>query len=213
MRLFEDTDGTIVRVERGAFGTSAGAHEVGNSVRLLSRRVMILSFPRDFFGSDASGNYEHTVSLRGLRVPAAELFVTNLKGNSQVTQASYAEYPGGGIRTLSGGQILMQVDGVLAVQSAAVAPLILDRDYAVRSIYAVVEQPASEVAIRLQVTVNGVAYGPTLEIAARASQSPEFSANDLPPLKAEDRLSLDVISVAGAAAGFPGGRLTVCVRT
>jgi hypothetical protein len=214
MRLWEDAQSTLTcRVERGAFGTTAVDHATGSRVHLLSRRVVVLSFPRDFFGSAASGNYEHTVDLRCVRIAAAELFVTNLKGNSQVTQATFAGHPGAGLRTLSGGQICLQVDGVLSVQASAVTPLILDRDYAVRSIYAVVEEPATEVPVQVQVTLNGIAYGPLLEIEALSTKSTEVAGGALPTLRSQDRLSLDIVSVAGAAYGFPGARLTVCVRT
>ena len=58
-----------------------------------------------------------------IRIVAAEMYVTNVRGNSQVGVASLAGLVDGGIRTLSGGQFSMQVDGPLAVQSNAVPQL------------------------------------------------------------------------------------------
>jgi hypothetical protein len=113
-------DGLVYEVERGAYGSVAAGHEAEAPVYQLSRSVTVLPFAKGFFGSPASGSYSHVLSLPCRRVVVAELFVTNARGNSQSGWASYAGLVDGGIRTLSGGQISMQVDGMLAVQSDAV---------------------------------------------------------------------------------------------
>ena len=47
----------------------------------------------------------------------------------------------GGIRTLSGGQVSIQVDGPLAVQSNAVPQLSVEAPHAVRDVFANVIEP------------------------------------------------------------------------
>ncbi|HBY60805.1 MAG TPA: hypothetical protein DEH78_13365, partial [Solibacterales bacterium] len=117
------------RVTRGSHGSNITAHPAGTAVYHLDRRSSVIPFARDFFGSPASGNYAATLFLPNTRVSVAELFVTNARGNSGITRYSYTALVDQGLRTLSGGQYAIQVEGYLAVQSAAAPPLVVERAY------------------------------------------------------------------------------------
>ena len=90
-----------------------------------------------------------------IRIIAAEMYVTNVKGNSQVGVACYSGLIDAGIRTLSGGQISLQVDGPLAVQSNAVPQLSMESSHAVRDVFANVIEPPTGGPMEVRVTRNG----------------------------------------------------------
>ena len=79
-----NADGGLT-VQRGSHGTTALAHDAGTPMYLLTRRVYIVPFLRDFFGSPASGSFSFPVFLPDVRIAAAELFVTNSKGQQSDT--------------------------------------------------------------------------------------------------------------------------------
>ena len=96
----------------------------------------MLPFLRGIFGTPASGSYSQVLTVPDIRIAAAELYVTNVKGNSQVGAASFSGLVDGGIRTLSGGQLSMQVDGPLAIQSNAVPQLSVEAAHSLRDVFA-----------------------------------------------------------------------------
>ena len=69
--------------------------------------------------------------LPDVRVGAAEFFVTNVRGNGPVATAAFGATTDQGLRTLSGGQLSIQVDGYLAIQTDAAPPLVME-DVAMR---------------------------------------------------------------------------------
>ena len=75
--------------------------------------------------------------LPDARVASAELFVTNQKGNSPTTGISLTQFDDGGLRTLSGGQYTIQVEGYLAVDAMAAPAMVVDASHSVRDVYAV----------------------------------------------------------------------------
>ncbi len=204
-------DHLTYEVERGAFGTTPAAHSPTEPVYHLTRRVSVLPFVKGLFGSAASGSYSHSIEMPNQRVVAAEFFVTNGKGNSQVTTLSFANTVDGGLRTLSGGQFTLQVSGELAVQSSAVPPCAVDRARAVRDVFATVTEAPEGADIVLHVTANGEPWC-TLTIAAGQTISPAVEGLTLPPLLPETTLGLDVVSTGLAGIGRPGSGLTVTIR-
>ncbi len=96
-----------------------------------------------------------------LRIAAADFFVTNVRGNSPDSTASFGATTDQGLRTLSGGQFSIQVEGYLAIQTGAAPPLVIDTAHAVRDISAVVsEAPTADGSItRDEYAATAIARG------------------------------------------------------
>jgi hypothetical protein len=207
--VVRDVNGLTYEVERGAYGSPAVSHNADEPVYHLSRHVTILAFAKGFFGTPASGSYSQILTMPNVRVVVAELFVTNARGNSQVGSACYSStLTDRGIRTLSGGQITMQVDGPLAVQSDAVPAIQVDTKRAVRDVFATVNEVPGGSDVLVRVTRDGEPYC-DLTIPAGDDISDVVEGRDLPPLDPDWRLSVDILSVGD---GAPGAGLTVTIR-
>jgi len=204
-------DGTEYTVIRGSHSSSAAAHAEGTEIYHLTRNVAIVPFARDFFGSRASGSYSHSIYLPQARVAAAELFVTNTRGNSDVRRINFTSFTDQGLRTLSGGQISIQVTGFLAIQNEAAPPVLLDATHAVRDIYAVVGSAPSGGSISLQLMIDDTEKC-QMTIADGGTTSNLVNGFGLPPLPAGSRLTLNLLAVPQAAGSLPGSDLTVIVR-
>jgi hypothetical protein len=205
-------------VTRGAMGTTPAAHILQPAGQIpiyhLERRVSIVPFPRDFFGTPASGSYAHTVSLAHCRIAAAELFVTNTRGNSPVAHHNYTSTEDFGIRTLNGGQITIQVEGYLAIQDEAAPAFVLDDYYSVRDIFAVVGAAPTGAAIIMQVRQDDEVFC-TLTIPSTPAGTTISNVVDgfgLAPLQHGKRLLLDILSVGTSGSTTPGSDLTVTIR-
>jgi hypothetical protein len=201
-------DGVTYEVQRGAYGSVASDHAGDTPVYHLQRYVTVLAFAKGFFGTPASGSYSQILTRPNTRVVVGELFVTNARGNSQVGSACYAGLTDGGIRTLSGGQITMQVDGTLAVQSDAVPKIQADTKRAVRDVFATLNEAPTDGDISVRVTRGGEMYC-ELMVPAGETVSNVIPGRTLPALDPEWRLGLDVLSVGGGSAG---AGLTVTIR-
>lgn len=204
-------NGTQYEVQRGAYGTTAVAHDAGAPVYHLQRRVSILPFTKGLFGTPASGSYSQSISMPNFRIGVAELFVTNAKGNSQVTGQSYTNTSDFGIRTLSGGQFSLQVAGELAIQSDAVPLTSVDQPRAVRDVVATVAQAPDGADVAVRVKAGGVAWC-DLTIPAGSTSSIWVDGRELPPLDPAASLGLDILSTGLAESGRPGAGLTVTIR-
>ncbi|MCS6954148.1 MAG: phage tail protein [Bryobacterales bacterium] len=204
-------NGSRYEVVRGAHRTSPGTHSAGDKVYHLRPKVFIIPFVRDFFGSPASGSFSYSIYLPDVRIASAELFVTNMRGNSRTATASFTNSPEGGLRTLSGGQMSVQVEGYLATQSDVAPPLVVEESHAVRDIFAVVREAPRGGAILLRLRQDSDPYC-TLTIPAGGLVSNVVSGFGLPPLRAGAQLSLDILSAPQGAGSFPGRDLTVTLR-
>jgi hypothetical protein len=198
-------------VMRGSHGSMAAAHAVDVPIYHLQKDVTIVPFVPNFFGSPASGSYSESVFLPDVRVAAAEFFVTNLRGGGPVAAAAFGATVDQGLRTLSGGQFSIQVEGYLAIQTDAAPPLVLEDSHAPRDIFAVVREAPSGGAIEMRLRQNGTVYC-TLTIADGATSSDAVNGFGLPPLVVNSQVSLDITSVPGAADTLPGRDLTVTIR-
>jgi hypothetical protein len=203
--------GTSRQVNRGAYGTAASPHSAGTPAYVLARKTFVMPFPRDFFGSPASGSYAYRVVFPNVRIVGADFFVTNARGNSTVMQRAFTSTIDRGIRTLSGGQLSVQVDGPLAIQNGAVPPLIIDSAHSVRDVFANVGTAPTAASVDLQLTLNGQPYCP-LSIPAGATISDVVDGMGLAPLHAEDQIGLDILAVPQTADSAPGADLTVTIR-
>ena len=136
--------GSQYQVTRGMHDTSAAAHAGQPVVYPLKTKVAIASFAPDFFGSLASGDWAMPVLLSDARVTSGELFVTNSIGNSETGFVSVTGTVHDGLRTLSGGQYSIEVEGFLSVENGAAPDLLIEASHTVGDIYAVVRQAPSE---------------------------------------------------------------------
>jgi len=202
------TNGTTISVTRASHGTAAAAHSVGAGVYILAEKIFILPFAQDFFGSPASGNWSFPTLLPDCRVTSAELFVTNIKGNSPTTAVCVTQTDDNGLRTLSGGQFSFQVEGFLAIETGATPDIIVENTYSVHDVYAVIRQAPVGGPIQLQVNQNGAPYC-TLTIADGQAVSNSVDGASLPLLTAGATLSLDIDMVGPTN---PGADLTVVIR-
>ncbi len=205
------TTGLVFHVTRGLDGTTAAGHSTTVPVYGLNTNVSIVPFVNGFFGSPASGDFSYSVFLPDVRIASAGLFMNNVYGSGPGTAASYTGTVDHGLRTLSGGQLSLQVDGYLATQTNAAPPLIVEATEAVRDIFAVVGEAPSGGPIQLQVRQGSTVYC-TLTIADGTTTSDSVNGFGLPPLIASSLVSLDILAVPGAADTLPGRDLTVIIR-
>lgn len=203
--------GTAYQVARGKFGTAALSHAASAPVMHLTRRVEIVAFPNEFFGSPASGSYAYSVDLPSVRIAAAELFVSNSRGISLTRQIAYTGLSDFGLRTLSGGQYSIQVEGLLAIQESAAPSVVVEASHAVRDIYARVKQAPTGSPVQMTLRQNGALYC-NLTIATGATISNVVSGVVAGALWSQSALTLDITSVGTGASDFPGQDLTVTIR-
>jgi len=202
-----NSNGTQYQVTRGADGSQAAAHNAGALIYQLASKTVVSSFPPDFFGSPYSGSWVYSWPLPDVRVVSAELFVTNKRGNSPTTGLCYTHTMDNGVRTLSGGQYSVQVQGFLAVDQNAAPALVIDSSHSIRDVYAILGK-AADAAIHLQVNANGAQYC-QLTIVRGQVTSNTILGNSLPPLTAGTQVTLSVLAVGQT---YPGCDLTVLIR-
>lgn len=199
--------GTRYRVTRDVYESGAAAHAASAKVYTLALKTAIAPFAPEFFGSPYSGSWTYTVPLPDARVAAADLFVTNDRGNSETHGVYLTHNDDLGLRTLSGGQYSIQVSGFLAVDADAAPPLVVEASHAVRDVYAVLGR-AADAAVQVRVKVNGVDYC-TLNFFPGGTVSDAVDGNALPPLLVGSKITLSVVSVGSV---YPGADLTVLIR-
>ena len=203
--------GLRYEVTRGSHGTTAAAQAAGTPVYHLDRNVFVIPFVKDFFGSPASGSFSYPIFLPDVRIAAAELFMTNSRGNSESTRNAFTANTDEGLRTLSGGQLSIQVEGPLAVESNAAPPLVIEEAHAVRDVFAVVQEAPTEAPVDLELLQDGVTYC-TLTIPAGQRTSNVVDGFGLPPLQEKSELTLRIVSVGQTSTATPGRDLTVIIR-
>lgn len=199
------------QVRRASHGTEAVHHVAGEKVYHLQRKVFVIPFARGLFGSPASGSFTYSIYLPDVRVAAAELYVTNERGNSETRQIALTHSEDLGLRTLSGGQLTVQVEGYLAVQHSAAPALIVEQGHSVRDIFAVIQEAPAGGNVELMVRQDGQPYC-SLTIRAGERASSVVSGRQLGPLREKASLTLDIISVPVGPGTFPGKDLTLIIR-
>ena len=122
--------------------------------------------------------------------------------------ASFGATTDQGLRTLAGGQMSIQVEGYLAMQTDAAPPLVVDEALAARDIFAVVNQAPSGGAVTLQLRQGSTVWC-SLTIADGATMSNVVDGFGLPALAAEAQVLLDIFRCAdgvgdAAGSGFDG---------
>jgi hypothetical protein len=201
------TTGTQYTVTRGLYGSTAATHTAQAPVYQLLDLTVIAPFPPDFFGSVYSGNWTFPILLPDVRIASAQMFVTNEKGNGPITSICLTHNVDSGLRTLSGGQYSIQVDGFLAVDQSAAAALVTDTAHSVRDVFAILGTSA-DLPVQLQVNVNGVSYC-QLTIPTGLLVSNSIDGVTLAPLASGALITLSVLVVGQT---LPGADLTVVIR-
>ncbi len=201
---------STLTVVRGACASGAAGHGRQSAVYPLDKKIFVMPFSQLFFGSPASGSYAFPIAIPNVRIAAAELFMTNSRGNSGVAAESFTNTTDLGLRTLLGGQLTIQVEGPLAIQSDVAPPLSVDTTCSVRDVYAVVQEAPSGPVV-LEVTQDEHVYC-ELMIPAGATMSNVVDGFALGPLQAKARVGLDITSVVFANTSAPGKNLTVTIR-
>jgi len=200
-----------ISVTRAAETTAAGSHASGTAVYFLAKRTFVMPFARDFMGSPASGSYAYPVVIPDARIAAAELFMTNSRGNSTVGRLALTSTTDLGLRTLSGGQLSIQVEGPLAIQTNAAPPLLMDSTHSVLDVYAVVGQAPTGGPVSMQITQNGQPYC-QLTIPVNTTMSNVVNGFALGPLAVKAQIGLDITAVTQTSGVQPGSDLTVTIR-
>ncbi len=206
-----ENEGTRYQVTRGSHGSTAADHASETTVYHLSRKVYIIPFPRDFFGSPASGSFSHPIRLPDARVAAGEFFVTNEVGNSPTKRKCWTLMDDGGLRTLSGGQIAFMIEGPLAVETGATPPLTVQDSHSVRDVFASLREAPLGAPVTLRVLQSGETYC-DLTVPAGAAVSNAVSGFGRPALSSGAALTLDILSVGQGSDCTPGRDLTVTIR-
>lgn len=206
----DELAGTVT-VLRGSHGTTPAVHAAGTPVYLLQYRTWIVPFPNDFFGSPASGSYTHQISLPDCKVVAANLHATNKKGNGETRRTSYTNNADGGLRTLSGGQITLQVEGHLAIQTDATPPFVVENSHSIRDIFGMVREAPVGGPIEIKVR-QGQDELTMLTIQPGETMSNVVRGMAIRSLAALSQLSVDIVSIPQGVDVRPGRDLTVAIR-
>jgi hypothetical protein len=173
----------------------------------LDARTVVMPFPQNFFGSPYSGDWSYPVLLPDARVASATLLVTNRYGSSATASLNLTQTTDYGLRTLSGGQYCLQVNGFLSIDNSAVPPLTIEATHAVRDVFATLGSPADG-PVQVRVNLDGAPYS-ILTVPATRTVSDGVDGFALPLLRAGAQISLSILSVGQT---YPGGDLTVTIR-
>jgi hypothetical protein len=199
--------GTQYTVTRAIHGTTAAAHAAQLPVFQLLSKTVVITLPEDFFGSPYAGGWDYAIPLPDVRVASAELFVTNQIGNGPSAIISFMNTTDYGLRSLSGGQYSIQVEGYLAVDQSAAPAIVVETARSVRDVSAVLGT-AADSEVDVQLNLNGAAYC-TLTFQPNQTLSAILDGGALPPLPTKGQITLSVLTTG---ATCPGADLTVLIR-
>ena len=200
--------GTQYDVDRGQCESTAVAHAVNTPVYELKEQSLIVPFETNFFGSTASGSWNHNEWIPDVRLACAELWTTNAFGVGPVATNNYSALPNGGLRVLRGGQFNFQVEGLLAVLNDVVPVVSVQEGLSIRDVYASVKGAPLGADVQLRVNQDGAEII-TLTITAGQTFSTVADGAELAVLQSLSNLTLDIVTVGTA---YPGRDLTVTIR-
>jgi hypothetical protein len=206
--------GNVYSVARAAANSTASTHASGALILHLDTATVILAFAPGFFQNRASNNYINTVSLPDIRISVSELFVTNSFGNSQANLACYTTNKSL-LRTLSGGQFSLQVNGYLATQQNAAPPLLVEASHAVRDIRLTLSQPPAGYVLTVDLLQNGSEYCQLIYDPSQAVPTSVIDGTDLAPVIEGSLLTINInlTMISNYDLAFnPGNDLSVTIR-
>jgi hypothetical protein len=188
------------------FGSSGnGAYTGGGTIGgaplyAVQEKISFAALQPEFFGTPASGNWSHAVELPSAVVKAVECWVVNAFGASPSKVNLYD------VRTLAGGQIMLESEGLLAIQGDIVPEIPMPYTAAADFVWAYVKQAPIGGKITLVVKLNGASWA-TLTIGdGQLNAVGARTGRALGVLPEGAKIGLDITSVG---AVFPGERLAV----
>jgi hypothetical protein len=195
-------------VERGSHGSTAAAHGAGARVYTLQERTVIVPFEKKFFSNATAGDWSHSEWLPNIRLASAEFYVTNDFGASAPTINTYTGLIDGGQRTLHGGQLNFQIEGILGILDDAAPPLDVQETFSIRDIFAKVKAASEGAGIQVRVK-QGATVIAECTIADGETASDAVNGAELPVLTAGGSLTVDILAVGTT---YPGRDLTLTIR-
>jgi len=198
-------------VVRGSLGSVVGAHSSAAGVYLIQPNTYILPFAAGFFDNPQSATYSHSIHVPDLRVVAAQLYMTNARGNGQAATQCLVSLPDGGLRTLSGGQLSLQVAGTLAIEQSPTPPLFVEASHAIEDVRALVGTAPSggSVTVELWQSTNLLC---TLIIPDGQTTSNVVDGAALGPLIEDSSVTINITDVPSVSGTTSGSDLTVTIR-
>ncbi|KKL63302.1 hypothetical protein LCGC14_2176470, partial [marine sediment metagenome] len=141
---------------KGNGAYTSGGSLAGSRLYAVQEKLVTFAFEPEFFETPAALEWIGQIELPDAHVIVVEAWAVNAFGKSEAMQAAIGTTTS---RTLSGGgQISLEVEGTLAIQSDAVAEVEVEQARAVGGVYGYVKQAPTGGDIRAVVTVNGSAY-------------------------------------------------------
>jgi hypothetical protein len=202
------TAGNQYPVTRARYRTFAATHDPATAAFELIRREMTIPFVPGYFSSTSAVGFRFNFRLPNVRISGADLTLYNRLGPSERAEENYTGVTSFGVRTLSGGQINMNVQGYLAIEAAAGNSYVVDRTTVVRDVSAYVQEPPVGGNVEIMVRVNGNPYC-DLTILAGSHVAAAVNRFNQAPLLPGSTLTFDILNVPPASAGTPGRDLTV----
>jgi hypothetical protein len=203
--------GSTADIERAQLETTAASHLSGARLIRLAPTVFTFSFAEGFFlgtGAGGPGDWHQWILFRDMRMCAAECYVTNALGDSEVGVAHYTDTVDYGVRTLSRGQVDIQVEGVIGIQSDAAPAIYLAETSSVLDLWAFVKEAPDGEDIEIDVKVGGTVIA-TLTIEDGATSATAIDGRDLDAIAHSDPITIDITKVGTT---FPGEELVVRIR-
>lgn len=207
----DPASGNIYTVIRARYQSTATTHAVDRPVFILTRREMTIPFVPGYFSSTSAVGFRYNFRLPNVRISGADMTLYNRVGASERSEECYTGVTNFGVRTLSGGQITMNVQGYLAIEASAGNSFVLDRATVVRDVSAYVQEPPVGADVEIMVRLNGAPYC-ELVIEDGSHVATAVSRFNVAPLPSGGTLSFDVLNVPPASVGTPGRDLTVLLQ-
>src|SRR5579884_1872655 len=193
-------------------GSSGSGNYVSGGSIAGSRLYRVLdilataAFRPGFFAQPESGDWRQTVTLPNARIVAVQGYLTNALGNSPTRQYDLLQTT---TRTLLGGQIDLEVEGTLSIESNAAPGFSMPFPAAVWYVSAAVQEAPTGGPIRITVNRNGTMWCRLAVADGQTSAAGAPSGRALGPLARDDGITLDITAVGTTD---PGRRLVVSIR-
>jgi hypothetical protein len=209
--LSVNSQANTLTVVRGAVGSAASSHASAAGAYQIQLSTHILPFAAGFFDNPQSANYSLSIHVPDVRVVAAQFYMTNARGNGQAATQCLTGLSDGGLRTLSGGQLSLQVAGTLAIQQSPTPPLFVEASHAIEDVRAVVGTAPSGgiVIVELLQSTNLLC---TLTIPDGQTTSNVVDGAILGPLLEGSSLTINITDVPVLSGTTSGSDLTVTIR-
>lgn len=179
-------------------GSSGSGNYVSGGSIAGSRLYRVLdilataAFRPGFFAQPESGDWRQTVALPNARIVAVQGYVTSAFGNSPTRQYDLLQTT---TRTLLAGQIDLEVEGTLAIESNAAPGFSIPFPAAVRYVSATVQEAPTGGPIRVTVNRNGMMWCRLTVADGQTSSAGAASGRALGPLSQDDKITVDITAV------------------